>query len=166
MDESVMAFFEVYPGTPIYNVEKPDYRGSVKFSDYRLNKAKEQTNELPKSIADIVNYVNELFVKLCIEVTDNPVVKDPLNINYEAIKEKYKLKYIQDIIWMKFTIDGYLGVVATSNDINFNKNNTSGILIQQLNKIWDTSFVLVFPLSNIPIGYNRGDIERAVGNYL
>lgn len=78
--------------------------------------------------------------------------------------------------------DGYLGVVATSNDVNFNipsseKDysikkygkwlfNTSGIIIHHLNKRWNENFVLVFPLVDIPEGLQRGDIERGVGNYL
>jgi len=77
---------------------------------------------------------------------------------------------------MKFTEDGFLGVVATSNDINFdiplsqkeyNKNhNTSGIIIHYLNKKWNESFVLVFPLKKIPEKLKRGDVERGIGNYL
>lgn len=45
-------------------------------------------------------------------------------------------------------------------------HNSSGILVHQLGKEWDESFVLVFPLANIPCGYNRYDIERAIGNML
>lgn len=45
------------------------------------------------------------------------------------------------------------------------KYNSSGILVHQLNKEWDDSFVLVFPLVDIPSCY-KGDIERAIGNYL
>lgn len=54
-------------------------------------------------------------------------------------------------------------------DPNLNLGNPlpmkEGELID-LKKSWDTSFLLVFPLSNIPEGYKRGDIEMAVGNYL
>jgi hypothetical protein len=35
-----------------------------------------------------------------------------------------------------------------------------------LGKAWDTSFVLLFPLANIPAEFERGDLERAIGNYL
>lgn len=83
----------------------------------------------------------------------------------------------------KVYYDGYLGVVATSNDVNFGyppseesynekttKNNwrynTSGIIIHSLDKVWDTSFVLIFPLKNIPKGFDRGSIECGIGNYL
>lgn len=92
----------------------------------------------------------------------------------------------------KFTKDGYVGVVATSDDINFDVPNSSsdydkkhkvyntylkkwedkwvynssGIIIHKLGKQWDESFVLIFPLKNIPQGYGRGDVERAVGNLL
>lgn len=103
---------------------------------------------------------------------------------YNEIKEKYKLKDERDIVWMKFTKDGFLGVVATSSDINFQipndskeykekkengkwKYNTSGIIIHFLEKKWDESFVLISPLPNISEKLlNRGDVERGIGNFL
>ncbi|MGC6173957.1 hypothetical protein [Lacrimispora sp. 38-1] len=92
-------------------------------------------------------------------------------------KDNYEYTYA-----MKFTTDGYLGVVAASDDINFGipnnsleynekkpnnkwKYNTSGIIIHRLGKVWDENFVLVFPLPNIGDG-ERSDIECGVGNYL
>lgn len=93
-----------------------------------------------------------------------------------------KLKGERDIIWMKFTKDGYLGVVATSNDVNFDipnssidynagesgnrKHTTSGIIIHSLDKVWNEDFDLVFPLEDIPKGFNRSMIESGIGNYL
>lgn len=86
--------------------------------------------------------------------------------------------------------DRYLVAVASSNDINFdiplnpedydlledpskprNKNNhyvynTTGIIVDHIEKVWDTSFVLIIPLPDIPEGYTRQNIERAIGNYL
>jgi hypothetical protein len=109
---------------------------------------------------------------------------------YKDMKKNYGLASIADIVWMKFTKEGHLGVVAVSNDINFqmpkskgdyhkkNNNkwefNTSGIIIHYLyekanyddKKKWDESFVLVFPLQNIPPCLNRRDIECGIGNYL
>ncbi|AYG01643.1 hypothetical protein [Lactococcus allomyrinae] len=67
---------------------------------------------------------------------------------------------------MKFTKGGFLGVIAVSDDINFNLGTTSGIIISKLNKKWDDSFVLIFPLKNIPSELKRGDIECGIGNYL
>ncbi|SMC22206.1 hypothetical protein SAMN02745134_01588 [Clostridium acidisoli DSM 12555] len=44
---------------------------------------------------------------------------------YKEIKEKNILKDEYDIVWMKFTEDGFLCVVATSNNINFQVPNDS-----------------------------------------
>lgn len=117
---------------------------------------------------------------------------NPTVVDYKKIKNDYSLKNEKDIVWMKFTTSGYPGVVAVSNDINFDvpnntseydlkvevwdpyekckksewKHNSSGIIIHKLREQWDDSFVLVFPLKNIPYGYSRHDIEKAIGNYL
>lgn len=108
---------------------------------------------------------------------------DPKNICYERIPEYKELKDKKDIVWMKFTKQKYLVVVAISKDINFDipessevydvkkgkdrwRYNTSGIIIHHLNMEWDESFVLFFPLINIPSGKTRKDIEMAIGNYL
>lgn len=108
---------------------------------------------------------------------------DPAKIDYAELKSAYKLENEGDIIWLKFTTDGYIGVVAQSNDINFdfpfsaedyNKRkgqnwqfNTSGIIVHKLGKQWDQTFVLVFPLKKIKnTSYSRHEIETAVGNYL
>ncbi|MBU0278827.1 hypothetical protein [Gemella sp. zg-1178] len=107
------------------------------------------------------------------------------NLDYKDIKKKYNLNDERDIVWMKFTKEGCLGVVACSNDINFDipknakqydekdiydkrkwKYNTSGIIIHQLKQEWNENFVLLFPLEKIPKDYNRLHIEWAVGNYL
>ena len=101
---------------------------------------------------------------------------------YNDIKEKYNLVSVKDIVWMKFTQEGLLGVVGVSNDINFDipnstdydsldskgywRFNTSGIIVHSVGQQWDEEFVLVFPLKSIPEGYVRGDIECGIGNYL
>lgn len=167
-------FFEIYPGTQLYS----DPRSSVRYGNtYRLDKAKEQVSHLPVDINIIVSHVNDFLKAIGINTIKSPIIRQPQKIDYKKIKEEYSLANERDIVWMKFTTDGYLGVVAVSNDINFDiplntseytdqKRNTAGILIHQLGKEWDTSFVLVFPLANIPAGKERGDIERAIGNYL
>lgn len=180
-------------GNAFYNKDGKKWKHSVHGKSYtRINKAKEQV-ELPvvdKKI--IINYTKEFLSEIGITLPENYNVQQIPNINYSELKEQMGLKDEKDIIWMKFTTDGHLGVVAVSNDINFDipsscedydkkKNvyndykrtyeeewiyNSSGILLHKLGKEWDTSFVLVFPLSNIPQQYNRGDIERAIGNFL
>ncbi len=192
MIEKMQRFFQRFPSTPPIGV-KGDYRCSVHFGNtYRLDEAREQASFSPVDVNVITTYVNDFFRSIGMNTVAAPVISNPLQIDYEKIKRDYVLDELGDIVWMKFTKDGYLGVVATSNDINFDipnntaeydtkewrynsflkqkkwvwKHTTSGILVHQLGKVWDTSFVLVFPVFNIPNGYTRGDIERAIGNYL
>lgn len=185
-------YFRCLPGTPPIGV-KGDHRCSVHFGNtYRLDKAREQASFSPVDVNVVTTYANDFFRSIGMNTVEEPIIYNPLQINYEKIKRDYILHELGDIVWMKFTKDGYLGVVATSNDINFDipnntadydkkewkynfflkqkelvwKHTSSGILVHQLDKVWDSYFVLVFPLSNIPNGYKRGDIERAIGNYL
>lgn len=178
MEENIRRFFDFYPGTPKYDTKNFDYRCSIKCSDFRLNKAKEQVTFAPTNVNDIIMYVNEFLEAVGMKRIENPIVRNPLSINYQKLKTENKLKSKKDIVWMKFTVDGYLGVIAQSNDINFaiplckseyrlvQEYTTAGILVHQLHKEWDKSFVLLFPLIDIPKEYKRGDIERAIGNYL
>ena len=155
----------------------------VHYSLTRLLKAEEQSKKVPVEIKKIIKYTNEFLNILKMKQVSNPIIDlTKNNINYKQIKENTCIEDERDIVWMKFTKDKYLGVVATSNDVNFNipnskeqynikkKNkwvyNTSGIIIHYLHKEWDDRFVLVFPLINIPKGLNRGAIERGIGNYL
>lgn len=86
---------------------------------------------------------------------------------YDIIKDKFDLRYPNDIIWLKFTVDGYVGVVAKSFDINFDYDTTSGELLRLVNKEWNSSFVLIFPLTqDILRYYDKRDLETAIGNYL
>lgn len=86
---------------------------------------------------------------------------------YSVIQEKFNLRHTKNIIWLKFTDSGHLGAVAKGMDINFNRTTTSGKLIEEAGKNWDTSFALIFPLNEVLLyGREAGDIERAVGNYL
>lgn len=150
----------------------------------RMNKAIDQAKLNPVDVDDIANWVKGFLNDVGISTIDDPILK-PCEIDYKKIQEEFKLNDRKDIIWMKFTTDGYLGVVAESDDINFDippkhcnnydeKNtrkkgwlyNTSGIIVRKLGKEWDESFLLVFPLCNIPLGYTRKDLEKAVGNFL
>ena len=152
----------------------------------RFDKAKEQAELKGKNIQEIMDYTNEFLGLLGMNSAINPIIEREAFENnlYKEIKEKNNLKDERDIVWMKFTKDGLLGVVATSNDINFQvpydlsdykekitknkwKYNTSGIIIHYLKKQWDESFVLIFPLQNISEKkLKRGDVERGIGNYL
>lgn len=166
---------------------------SVHFRDQtRFKKAREQSKIPPVEVETIIIYVNEFLVKLDMPKMDNARFENPLPVNYGKLKEDYRMNSVSDLIWMKFTKDGYLGVVGCSNDINFDipksvedynlkekrlnnytkeyenvwKYNTSGILVHSVNKNWDESFVLVFPNISIPDGYNINHIETAIGNNL
>jgi hypothetical protein len=151
----------------------------------RFKKAIEQAELKIKKVQEIIDYTNEFLQLLGIKPVANPIVKRESFDNnfYELIKKENDLKDKRDIVWMKFTEDDFLGVVATSNDINFQipsdpskynektdknewKYNTSGIIIHSLKKRWNENSVLVFPLNNIPDGAKRSDIERGVGDYL
>lgn len=71
-----------------------------------------------------------------------------------------------DFLWIKFTKDNFVGVVAAGCDFNFSYKNRSGKYLKEVGKEWNENLLLVFPISKYPEGKTRGDIERAVGNYL
>ena len=185
-------YFDVYPGTPQFG-EAGDYRCSVHFGNtFRLEKAKEQARHRPVPVDAIIRYVNSFLASINMTVADYDPVTRTADIDYQEIKARCGLVDERDLVWMKFTKDGYLGVVAAGSDVNHDipassedydvkekvyneylkreqytwKHNTSGILVHQLGKEWDETFVLIFPLADIPYRYTRGDIERAVGNML
>lgn len=86
---------------------------------------------------------------------------------YSSIQKKFRLSHTKNILWLKFTISGHIGVIAKGMDINYDYHSTSGKLINETHEQWDESFVLIFPLTDIMLtNRNTGDIERAVGNYL
>jgi len=106
---------------------------------------------------------------------DKPIYDDEKNrytywdSKYDIIKNVFNLKYPSDVVWMKFTEDGYLGVVADSFDINFRYENSSGTLIRvnDKEKKWNESCVVIFPITEDLLMYKtRKEIETGVGNYL
>jgi len=181
--EAIKKYILDYEGKP--SVEK----SSVHYGDTtRIEKAIEQAGKKPESIKKIIELTNEFLKLLEMPQAPEPVLNYPnaqvtrLNF-YERFKEEHNLDDEGDIVWMKFTKDGYLGLVAVSNDIGFSTPvsashynektdkgewlyTTGGIIIHMLGKQWDESFVLVFPLTNIPDDLKRGDIECGIGNYL
>ena len=156
-------------------------------NNIRFNKAKEQKNLEKVEIEEIIEYVQDFLKSEAINMKDVKFLYIEMNGKtmrqvYKEIRENSNLQDKRDIVWMKFTETGYLGVVACSNDINFSypnseddydekvgkkyRYNSSGIIISHIGERWDKSFVLVFPLENIPEGMNRSDIECGIGNYL
>ncbi len=166
---------------------------SVRYSDNskRMKKSKEELQKVEKNknyVDLVIKYTNEYLKSQGMEAIKDPRLKliDGEFIGrekpYEKNKEKYQLEDQRDLVWMKFTTEGILGVVACSNDINVYipnneedyksktkskwKYNTSGIIIHRLGKSWNKEEVLVFPLPNIPKDKKRSDIEHGIGDYL
>lgn len=175
--ENLQRYFDFNPETAF----PPDPACSVHGeSDERLRKAQQQAEKTPVPVEQVAAYVNAFLSGMGMRRMEKPVQKVP--VDYADFQQRYGLRNRKDIVWMKFTSDGFLGVVAVSDDINFDLpksaqdyhikdgkywlHNTSGILVHMLEKTWDTSFVLVFPLTPIPAGRTRSDLERAIGNYL
>lgn len=119
--------------------------------------------------------VNEYLATIDIEQVENPIrERREHQSEREFIDEILKWATVnlddkKDIVWMKFTIDGYLGVVAATDDMNFSYTNTSGKIIRSLGKNWDENLLMVFPLVKSPWNrniLNRHLIESGIGNYL
>ena len=175
-----------------YEYNGKQYMQSVHGKSYiRYNKAKEQAGYATVDVDMIIKHIKEFLNEIGISTIENPIYS-PQKLDYSRIKAEFDLEDERDLVWIKFTKDGYVGVVATSNDVNFDipqssheydkkhivynpyskeyeetwLHNSSGILVHKLGKEWNTDFVLIFPLKNIPKGYKRADIEEAVGNLL
>lgn len=155
---------------PRYDKNNPDYRCSVDCdkTNYRKNKAKEEVGKGSKSIYEIFNLVTLFLCEMGIE--SRCIIIDGLDIlktiNYEHIRCLYNLNQPSDIIWMRFTTDGYLGVVASSNDINFEYGTTSGKIIRSVGKQWDEKKIIIVPLPGIKGRQERLLVEKMIGNYL
>ena len=176
--KNIEKYIQQYPGTPSGKASSVHYE-----STFRIDKARKQTtfNSVPVEI--ISEYVNEFLELADMLKIENPTFElDGSEIDYDEIKEQYKLKDVKDIVWLRFTKDGDLTTVAVSNDINFImpkdeteyndvengkwKYPTASIIVHKLGKRYDESFVLLFPLVNIPDGLTSHDIETGIGNYL
>lgn len=86
---------------------------------------------------------------------------------YTIIQEQFKLGFQKDLVWLKFTEDGYVGVVADSSDINYSYTNTAGRLLREVNRTWDTSNLFIFPITSAMTKHKtRKQIENGIGKYL
>lgn len=194
MINNVQTYFGEDPEASYYKDEKKYWQSVHGKSFSRYNKAKKEVSEKTTvPIETIIEYVNEILKLIGITEVKNPIM-NPSEVDYTLIKKEFELDDEKDIVWIKLTKDGYVGVIAVSNDINFDippndsvydekvwkyneytkknelvwKYNSSGILVHKLNKKWDESLVLVFPLRklNEKCGHSRHNIEMAIGNYL
>lgn len=137
----------------------------------RYIKAEQQYAMKPVEDEIIISLVNKYLSSLNIRSIDNPKVSPkPRKIRrfeYSEYQKKYNMTDKHDIVWIKFTKQKHhIGVIGTSCDINFDYKTTSGKIISHLKESWDESYVLIFPLVNIPDGLDRSDIESGIGNYL
>lgn len=157
----------------------PKYKDKIIGNEncFRIMVAKEQVKEMkPISKNQIIEYVKEFFDIINMqdfEILDVNLNENPLKRGfYSKYMKKFNLKDKRDIIWMKFTKpesgneSGFLGVVATGCDINFNSDNSSGKIIKALGKEWDKESVLIIFLKRIPPHMNRQQLESGIGNYL
>lgn len=171
------------------------------YNNKRFNKAKEEKDKKnvelnEEKINKIVTYCKKskiIIEGVWLKETENYVVQDngDVDLIYDEIKDIDELNDERDIVWIKFANDindtnndniGYVGVVASSNDINFQipkdenkydikldngkwKYNSSGIIVHHLNLKWNTSSVLVFLIKEID-GMTRHGVEKMIGNYL
>lgn len=194
MINNVQTYFWEDPEASYYKDEKKYWQSVHGKSFSRYNKAKKEVSEKTTvPIETIIEYVNEILKVIGITEVKNPIM-NPSEVDYTLIKKEFELDDEKDIVWIKLTEDGYVGVIAVSNDLNFDippndsvyddkvwkyneytkknelvwKYNSSGILVHKLNKKWDESLVLVFPLRklNEKGGHSRHNIEMAIGNYL
>ena len=157
---------------------------------YRFKKAREQWLLPKKSEQDIFDLVKKCMDNLGLDISKFECVEDvqekgPFDKKfYTELKIKYSMVDVRDIVWMKFTKNkGHLGVVATSNDINFDRPKdstlydettekgrwvytTSGIIICELEEFWNDDYVLVFPILGNFSGFTRHKIEKRIGDYL
>ena len=92
---------------------------------------------------------------------------------YNIIKDEFGLNTPQDIVWLKFTTKGHVGVVAKGFDINFDKKTSDGkpisssVLIEEVGQAWNKSFVIIFPLTPEILGERSvGELELGIGKYL
>lgn len=172
-------------------------RASVHYDEMiRFDKAKKESGKDIVEVNDIIKLTNEFLIKIGLDKVDKPIRNSyeiennddkTVILPYESIQRNYNLNNEKHIIWMKFAYknenkkERYLGVVARSNDVNFQipnntseynlkngkrwKYNTSGIIIHMLGMKWDESFVLVFPISNVG-DHAMKDVECGIGQYL
>jgi len=170
-----LTFMRQHPKTPRGKL------ASIHLSDFRMEKAEEQSERGTIDKTIIKKYISDFFGLLGMK--DIGILSKTLDsVKYLEIKNQYGLKDIRDIVWLKFSDKGHLCTVACSNDINLQsvdagknvndkaKNgkflyNTSAVIMHNLGLKWEKE-VLIVPLCGIPEGFTRHDIETGLGNYL
>lgn len=161
-----------------------------KKNNRRILKAKEEYKKIPVPISVIVSYLDNFLNQVSVYNRTNVeninlnqqhhdfisraiLVKNcPWNSHeyYDEIMTKYNLASVKDIVWLKFTEDGYLGVVGSGNFINFDYDTSSSALIKVNNKLkkWNETVIVIVPLTKDLFGqrHTRKELKRAIGNFL
>ncbi len=87
--------------------------------NFRLERAKQQSNLKAVDREVIIKYVNEFLDEMGMKKAINPHVRPKhgriRRFEYSKINPESK----EDIVWIKFTKDNYISVVGTSCDISF-----------------------------------------------
>ena len=154
-------------------------------STARIDKAIEQYNKAKScknTKNDIAKHAKNFLRLLGFKDPKSVKIKSE-DVDYDKLVQEYGLNDKRDIVWMKFSKEQYLCTVACSNDINVDavpengdineknekgrgfKYNTSAVIMHVLGLKWDEE-VIIIPLTCIPDGLSRGDIETGIGNYL
>lgn len=92
---------------------------------------------------------------------------------YNVIKNKFKLNRPSDIVWIKFTTMGHVGVVAKGCTINFDSKRSDGqpisstVLVEEAGEVWQNHFAMIFPMTSEILGTRLvGELALGIGNYL
>lgn len=83
----------------------------------RLDKTIEQAKKTVE-VKEVVNHVNDFLEKVGVSIVNNPKFSYNGYIDYSKIMEDYNLNNIKHLVWIKFTIDGYVGVVEERMTVN------------------------------------------------
>lgn len=156
-----------------YKYVIPTYANkSINKSDsLRYIVAREQKKINPISVYTILTYIELVLEDLQIKHHTDlfwDLKRKPLKRGFysEIWKDNPGMKDKRDIVWIKFTQNGYVGVVASSTDINFDDDNTSGRIIDSVGEKWNRDFVIIIPLENMNDKLNRQMVESIIGNSL
>lgn len=160
-------------------LEENDLR--VKMAKKQLDRFQAQTaNNESKSKKEIIELVNTFLKQIGIGI--NPKFNNEIKIkgkkdvyrgriSYFDIKQQSGISRKEDIVWIKFNLNGCISVIGVGCDIYFTpktkETTSSGKINTYLKQEWNEESVLVFPLIGLEKSdYDRSDIESGIGNYL
>lgn len=159
------------------------FRYGVDRDKKKIAKALQQKGMNPAPLQRVIDLANVMLRACGYSPVVDPVVsgaklerlldvRDEPNANRDRTYRD-ELGVDSQLVWMKFAQSGHLGVVAASNDINFDaydgpRRIKSDMLVKACGSTWDASFVLAFPLikAGEDRARHRNDVEALVGNYL